>query len=93
MAVTYGYGNGHVDTNLTGFNLVLEAAGGGTRACEDGSAVAVLIGVDHVNSLVDGLDVQADENRTEDLLGVALHVRLDVGDDGRSDLSVLSAGL
>jgi hypothetical protein len=90
---TYRDGNGDVDTNLTGLDLVLEAAGCSTRACEDGGAVAVLVGVDHVNGLVDGLDVQADENRAEDLLGVALHVWLDVGDDSRADLRTWSVGV
>ena len=85
MSVTYGYGDGDVDTNLTGLDLALELASRRTGAGEDGCAVTVLVCVDHLDSLVDGLDVQADKHRAEDLFSVALHVGLHVGDDGRSD--------
>lgn len=89
---TYRYRNGHVDANLTGLNLTLEAASGRTRASEDGGTVTVLVGIDHVNGFVDGLDVQADKDRAKNLLSVALHMRLDVGDDGRTNLqSTVSA--
>jgi hypothetical protein len=71
---------------LTSLNLTLEAAGSGARASEDGSTVSILICVDHVNGLVDGLDIQADKHRTKYLLLVALHVGLDVGDDRGANL-------
>jgi hypothetical protein len=69
---------------------VLEAAGGSAGACEDGSTVTVLVGVDHLNCLIDGLDVETDKNGTEDFLSVALHVGLHVGDDGRANLENMS---
>jgi hypothetical protein len=83
---TYRHRNGHVDTDLTGLNLTLEATSSSTRACEDGSAVAVFIGVDQVNGLIDGLDVETHEDRAEDLFCVALHMWLDVRDDGGTNL-------
>ena len=79
-------GNWYVDTNLAGFDLVLKAARRGSGAGEDGGAVPVFVGIDEVNGLVDCFNVEADEDGTEDLFGVALHVWLDVCDDGRSDL-------
>lgn len=82
---TYRYGNGDVDTNLAGLDLALELPCRRPGACEDGCAVTVLIRVDHLDSLIDGLNVQADKYRAEDLLGVALHVRLDVRNDGGTD--------
>ncbi len=77
-----GDGDGEVDTNLAGINLVLELAGGSTRASEDGSTVAPRIGVGHGNGIIEGLGLEADEDRSEDLLLVASHVGLDVGDNG-----------
>jgi hypothetical protein len=88
--VTYWYGNGDVDADLTSLNLLLEQAGRGARASEYGRSVAVLVGVDKVNGLVDGVDVQTDEDRTEDFFRVAFHMGFDVGDNGRTDLSTQS---
>ena len=55
-----GHGDGHVDTKLTGFNVLLEPrrrrAGGG----EDGGAVAVFVGVGECDGVVEGVDVEAD---------------------------------
>lgn len=41
-----GDGNGYIDTDLAGLDLVHEFAGGGAGAREDGGAVAVFVGVD-----------------------------------------------
>lgn len=84
--MAYRYGNGHIDTDLASFDLLLEHASCGTRASEDGGTVSVFVGVDEVDGLVNRIHVQADEHRSKDFLGVALHMRLDVGDDGRPDL-------
>jgi len=89
---TYWDGNRDVDANLTGLNLLLEASSSGARAGEDGSTVAILVGIDHVDGLVDSLNVQANEDRTEDLFGVALHVRLDVGNNGGTNLNLSANG-
>ena len=89
---TYRYRNGHVDANLTGLNLTLEAASGRTLASEDGGTVTVLVGIDHVNGFVDGLEVQADKERAKNILSVEINMRLEVGDDGRKNLqSTVSA--
>lgn len=80
------HGNGHVDTQLAGLNVLLEARRGGAGAGEDGGAVAVLVGVDQVDGVVEGFDVQTDEDGSEDLLLVALHVGGNVGDNSGADL-------
>lgn len=85
---TYRDGDGHVDTDLAGLNLALESTCCRTGSSEDGGAVSILIRVDEIDGLVECLYIEADENRTEDLLRVALHVRLDVGNDGRANLFI-----
>lgn len=85
--------DGNVDTELAGLDVLLEARGGGAGAGEDGGAVAVLVGVDHVDGVVEGLDVQADEDGSEDLLLVALHVGGDVGDNGGANLGERSVSI
>ena len=86
------HGDGHVDTDLAGFDLLLELGGGGTRAGEDGGAVAVLVLVDQFDGVVEGGGVEADEDGAEDLLAVAFHVWGDVRDDGGADLVRVSKG-
>jgi len=44
--------DGHVDAQLAGFDVLLEARGGGAGAGEDGGAVAVLVGIDQVDGVV-----------------------------------------
>lgn len=78
--------DGNIDTNLTGLNFALEAAGGGARSGEDGGTVAILVVVDEINGLVDSLDVQANQYRTEDLLAIAAHVWFDITDDRGANL-------
>ncbi len=80
------YGNRHINTDLSGLDVLDKARRGGTGAGEDGSTVAILVLVDEVDGVIEGLDVQANEDGPEDLLFVALHVRLNVCDDGRTDL-------
>ena len=59
---------------------------------EDGRAVAVRIRINQINGIVKRIGGQNDENRSEDLLLVALHVRLHVGDYGRSnEIALLEA--
>ena len=81
-----GDGDGDVDADLAGLDVLLEVGGGGAGAGEDGNAVAVLVGVDERDGVVDRVHVEAAEHRAEDLFRVALHVRLDVRDDRGRDL-------
>lgn len=78
----------NVDTNLTGFNFLLESSGGRAGRCEDSCAVAVLVLVDEVNCIVEGGHVQAHEYWAKDFFFVAGHVFCDVGDDGWADLGM-----
>lgn len=78
--------DGNVDADLTGLDLFLELAGGGARRGEDGGAVTVLVLVDELDCFVQAVDVQADEDRAEDLFAVATHVFCHVGDDSWADL-------
>lgn len=81
-----GDGDGDVDSNLAGLDLLLEACRGCTGAREDGGAVAVFVCVDEGDGVVEGGDVEADEDGAEDLLLVAGHFGGDVCDDGGADL-------
>ncbi len=78
----------HVDADLAGLDIALEARGGAAIAREDGDAVAVFVGVDELHGVVDGGDVNADEDGAEDFFGVAAHVGFDVCDYGGADLRV-----
>lgn len=77
--------DGDVDTDLASINLVGELSGSRTALGEDGSAVTVLVLVGDLDGLVQGGGVQADKNRSKDLLAVALHVGGDVGQDAGSN--------
>ncbi|KAJ6446052.1 CMGC/SRPK protein kinase [Purpureocillium lavendulum] len=78
-------GDGHVDADLAGLDVAAERLGRGAGAREDGNAVAVLVLVDELDGVVDGVDVEAHEDGAEDLLPVARHVGRHVGDDGGAD--------
>lgn len=78
-------GDGHIDTNLSGLNVATEGLGRRSRLGEDGDSVTVLVLVNQLNGVINGLDVQANQDGTEDLLRVAGHFGGDVGDDGGTD--------
>lgn len=80
-----GHGDRYIDTNLSGLNVATERLGRRSGSRKDGDAVSVLVLVDQVNGIVDGVDVEADQDGAKDLLLVAGHVGSDVGDDGRAD--------
>ena len=80
------HGDWYVDTDLAGLDLPLEASCCGTRTSKDGGAVAVLVGIDHLDGVVDGFNVQADKNRSKDFFAVAAHMWFYVGDDCRANL-------
>lgn len=74
-----------VDPDLAALDMLLEGLRGRAGLGEDGDAVAVLVGVDEVDGVGEGLDLEGDEDGAEDLLFVALHVWLDAGDDRGAD--------
>ena len=80
------YGDRDIDTDLAGFNLLLEAGGRAAGAGENGDAVAVFVGVDEGDGIIDGGDVDADEDGAENFGRVALHVGFYVCDDRGADL-------
>lgn len=79
-------GDGDIDPDLSGLDFFLEFSGSGTGRGEDCSSVAVFVVVYESDGVVDGLYVEADEDRSEDLLFVTSHVFCHVGDDGWADL-------
>jgi hypothetical protein len=79
-------GDGNVDSNLAGLDLLLEASRRCAGACEDRGAVAVFICVDEGDGVVESGDVEADEDGAEDFLLVAGHLGGYVCDDGGADL-------
>lgn len=83
-----GYGDGHINANLTGFEVLLEQRRRGARLCEDGRTIAVGISIDQVDSFFRGLDVQAHQHWSEDFFRVAFHVGFDISDDCWADLQV-----
>lgn len=84
-----GNGDRDVDANLAGLDVFLEAGCGAAGTGENGGAVAVLVGVDKIDGFVNGLDIEADEDWTEDFLGIAFHMRLNIGDEGWADLEFI----
>mmetsp|Transcript_97278 Transcript_97278/g.308569 ORF Transcript_97278/g.308569 Transcript_97278/m.308569 type:complete len:253 (-) Transcript_97278:448-1206(-) len=73
--VRQGHGDGHVDADLAAVHVHLEAAGVGAAAGEQGRAVAVGVLVDHGDGVVEGVRLEGDQDRPENLLLVAVHVR------------------
>lgn len=63
-------------THLAHIHLVSVFACSGAVCGEDGCAVAVGVIVDHADGIVQSLRLEDDQHRAEDLLGVALHLRL-----------------
>ena len=62
---------------LSDVDLLLVLAGSGAVAGEDGRAVTVLVLVDETDGVVQGVYLHGAKHRSEDLLLVALHVRLE----------------
>ena len=85
--------DGHIDTNLTGLEILLESGRSGARSSEDGGTIAILVGVDQVDGVVKSLHLQTDEYRTEDLFLVASHVWLDTCDDSWAHLTYMLVSL
>eukprot|EP01022_Parablepharisma_sp_SALTPOND_P009847 TRINITY_DN14066_c0_g1_i1.p1 TRINITY_DN14066_c0_g1~~TRINITY_DN14066_c0_g1_i1.p1 ORF type:complete len:1308 (-),score=476.92 TRINITY_DN14066_c0_g1_i1:655-4578(-) len=83
----------HVDPDLADVDLVLELARRIAGAGEDGGAVAVGVGIDEGDGVIQGFQFDDAHGRAEDFLGVDIHLRLDAREDGRADeVAVLAAG-
>ncbi|RUS19249.1 hypothetical protein BC937DRAFT_87767 [Endogone sp. FLAS-F59071] len=76
------YGNGHVDAHLANVNLGFEPAGRGARGSKDGSAVAVRITVYQGDGVVERIGVERHKDGGKDFLLVAVHVGLDISENG-----------
>ena len=71
---------------MSSLYVLLEMRRGAAGSSEDGNAVAVLVCVDEIDGGVEGGHFERDEDGTEDLLRVAFHMRVDVGDECGADL-------
>lgn len=80
------HGYGDVDAHLARLDVLLEAGGGAAALCEDSNAIAIFVCVDELNGVIDSRNVDADQDRTENLLCVAFHVCFNISDDSRADL-------
>ena len=89
-----GDGDGQVDSNLAGIDLVLELTSSSTRRGEDSSSVSVGVGIDDLEGLVEVLGRHDAENGAEDLLLVDAHILGDASEDGGADpvSSLVSGG-
>ncbi len=79
---SHGNGNGDVNAHHAGFDVELEGAGGAAVASENCCAVTELVAVDQFQCLVVALGANHAEYGAEDLIGVDLHGRLDVIEQG-----------
>lgn len=77
---------GNVDAHLARFDVLLEAGGSAAALCEDSNAIAVFVCVDELNGVIDSRDVDADQDRTENLLCVASHMWFNISNDSWTDL-------
>mmetsp|Transcript_29542 Transcript_29542/g.84217 ORF Transcript_29542/g.84217 Transcript_29542/m.84217 type:complete len:503 (-) Transcript_29542:51-1559(-) len=77
------HGDGHVHAHLPSLDLVDEFPCGAAAAREDGSAVAVRVGVDELNGLVEAVGLDAAQDGPEDFLVVDLHTGLHLAEDRR----------
>lgn len=74
-----------VDTDLTGLNLGLILTGGVSVLCEDRGTVTPWVGVDKINSLLEGVNTDDVHDWSEDFLLVAFHIGSAVVNDGWSN--------
>lgn len=72
------YWDRHVDADLSGLDFLLKACGRTTATCEDSHAVAILVLVDELDSIIHCVNIDTNEDWAENLLGIAFHVRFDV---------------
>lgn len=78
--------NWYVDTNLSGLDLLLELRRSCTRTGKDCRSIAIFVRVYEGDGFIKSGNVEADKDRSKDLLGVAFHMWLDVCNYGGPDL-------
>merc|ERR1712217_35141 len=87
-----GYRDRHVYSNLPCLNFVDELPRRATAAREDRGAIAILVGIDEGDCLVESIGLYATEHWAKDLLVVNLHAFLHLAEDSRPDeVAVLKA--
>lgn len=69
-------GGGAAATHLAHVHLVSEFACSGAICGEDSCAVAIGVPVNHADGIIQSVCLQHNQHRPEDLLSVALHLRL-----------------
>jgi len=77
--------DGEVDSDLSGLDFVNEFTGDVSVLGEKSNTVTPRVGVDEVNSFLNGLDALNAHDGSEDLFVVAVHSGVDVHDDGGSN--------
>jgi len=75
----------NVDADLTDIDFVCEFPGGGTVVSENSRSVSVRVLVDHIDSGIHVVSAHADEDWSEDLFFVAVHISGDSTQDGWSE--------
>mmetsp|Transcript_22635 Transcript_22635/g.40310 ORF Transcript_22635/g.40310 Transcript_22635/m.40310 type:complete len:473 (-) Transcript_22635:351-1769(-) len=82
--VGQGHRNGHVDSDHADINFILKLTRRDPVLREYGGAVAMYIIVRQRDGFVQCIDLHAHQHGAEDLLQIALHVRLHARNDGRA---------
>src|SRR5690625_6745182 len=78
--VGHRYRNRYVDADLAHIDIGLETARHPARVSKDRRAVAIGVGIDQVDCLVQRIDSYHTQHRTEDLLAVDTHFRRHVSE-------------
>lgn len=73
---------------MTSLDILLESGSSGSTVCEHCDTVSVSVAVDQLDGVLEGVDVEADENGSKDLFLVAFHRGGDIGEDCWADLYI-----
>ena len=83
-----GHGDRNVNSDLSHVDLPLEFSSSSAGLSEDGGSVTILVLVDDLESLIESLGVEDDEDRSEDLFMIAFHRGIGFNDSGTDEVSV-----
>ena len=81
----HGHRHGHVDAHLAHVDLFLELARCAARLGKDGRAVAVGVGVDELDGLIQRGRLDHAQHGAKNFLVVHAHARFHAAEDGRAD--------